>query len=61
MITNIIIPKKLTDPILNWTKENIDNINLTSIPADHEGDLIGFRHLDWTELPVKQWIIFQKN
>ena len=44
MITNIIIPKKLTDPILNWTKENIDNINLTSIPADHEGDLIGFRH-----------------
>ncbi len=56
MITNIIIPNKLTDPILKWAKENIDDINLTSIPADHEGDLIGYRHLDWTELPVKQWI-----
>jgi hypothetical protein len=56
MITKILVPNKLTDPILKWAKENIDDTDLTSIPADHEGDLIGYRHLDWTELPVKQWI-----
>ena len=56
MITNIILPKDLTNPILEWVKNNIDDKNLTSIPADHEGELIGFRHLNKNDLPVNKLI-----
>ncbi len=52
MITNIIIPKELTDPVLKWTND----FGEYDVPQDHEGTILGFRHLDKSDQKIKSLI-----